>query len=363
MKILCNGQSGLNKRLFLEKVKLLAEKNGKTIELLSVSDLMHAHDVTIRRDRRVLDDEPGKLREIRRAAFRQAIDISNNYSNVLLETLLTTRWRRGLDFAFEVEQIYDFEPDMYITLIDNVDTIKHEMVQDQDTPFISLKDIMVWREEEIRIAQLLAKSQELIHKKAIPHYVIAVEHKPEVIYDLIFEQAKKKVYPSFPITAIRDQPELQKKTREFRDFLGEHFVVFDAETISEKRLHYKLLDTLKQTYPTEYIELDKAGRQQRISIYEILDIIHDIDGQIIARDFSLIDQADMVIALILANPSGGRVPSSGTDQEVAYAHQNGKEVYVVEMADPGPFFKNLVTKSFPTFDSLKLHLKEKGYVP
>ena len=46
-------------------------------------------------------------------------------------------------------------------------------------------------------------------------------------------------------------------------------------------------------------------RQVRVSVKQVLDIAGDIDGQIYARDFKLIDQSDMIVSLI-PQLAGGR---------------------------------------------------------
>ena len=46
------------------------------------------------------------------------------------------------------------------------------------------------------------------------------------------------------------------------------------------------------------VEVGPPGEKATLEISQTLDILADIDGQIYARDFKLIDQSDMIVSFI-----------------------------------------------------------------
>ena len=59
----------------------------------------------------------------------------------------------------------------------------------------------------------------------------------------------------------------------------------------------------------------------RFDLQEVLQIERDVNSQIYARDFMLIDQADMIISFIPAGPDGKALISSGVERELQHAHE------------------------------------------
>lgn len=365
MKILITGQSGLETKSYLKNFKSYAKKKGEELELVSIGDLMYKEDPSIPR-RRMLNIEIGRRNQIRRSAFEKAIALSEKKDNFILDTRLTTRWRSGLYPAFEFKQIIEFGADLYITLIDDVDVIKLNLGKRESphSQYFTLKDIMVWREEEIHTAEILSMAQESITKRKVPFYIIAMGHPIEVIYDLLFNSSKKRVYSSFPITAIQSDPKLVEETKRFREKLSKHLTIFDPLTIDEKRLHQEMIVALQATAPKDWIEIDTKGEKQKLSIYQIIDIIHDIDGQIVSRDFKLIDQSHMIIALVPADTNGRLHISSGVERELQYADQTGKDTFILcpQMDKMSPFQQVTATGVFRKSADLLSELKKRGYL-
>jgi adenylate kinase len=366
MRVICTGQSGLKKQNFLQEVQSVARRQGKDVHLFSVGDLMHKLYPGIPPGR-ILNLEKHLLDELRHNAFQIILDESQEKENVIVNTHITMRWGFGLFPAFDFSQFTQFNPDMYITLIDDVDAIKLELSH-RDEPQsrnLALKDIMVWREEELVSTEIVARTHSLVGKKDILHYVVATGHSPRIIYELMFEGHKKRVYASFPMTLVQEQPDILRKIKKFREELKKHFIVFDPATISEKRLHGEMIASLEMIYPRDWFEIKTAGKAQKLSIWEVISIIHDIDGQIIARDYKMIDQSDMIIAFVPAGSAGqpSLHVSPGVERELQYAHETGKEVFIV-CPKPGllsPFQKG-TAEVFRTFEELISEFKRRGYL-
>ena len=96
----------------------------------------------------------------------------------------------------------------------------------------------------------------------------------------------------------------------------------------------------------------------------MLQIERDINSQIYARDFMLIDQSDIIVSFIPTLADGGAAISSGVERELQHAHEAAKEVYVVWTAEqrPSVFVTQTATGVFKSIDEMMNHFKEKGYV-
>ena len=85
-----------------------------------------------------------------------------------------------------------------------------------------------------------------------------------------------------------------------------------------------------------FIEALVAGQPIRLDTEEVLQIERDVNNQIYARDFLLIDQADMIVSFVPALPEGRAAISSGVERELQHAHEAAKEVYVIWTARQHP---------------------------
>src|SRR5690606_360011 len=97
------------------------------------------------------------LSTLRRAVFRDIIAESKDQKHIAVNTHATFRWRHGLFSAFDFDQLKQLEPDMLICLVDNIEVVHHRLHQEH-TIDATLKDLMVWREEEIMTTRLVAQA-------------------------------------------------------------------------------------------------------------------------------------------------------------------------------------------------------------
>ena len=106
------------------------------------------------------------------------------------------------------------------------------------------------------------------------------------------------------------------------------------------------------------------GRPIEFDVHEVTGVARDIDAQIYARDFKLIDQSDMIVSFIPELPSGKPGLSSGVERELQHAFETTKEVYVVwqPKADPSPFVTETATKIFSTTEQALQHFQDQGYL-
>ena len=373
MRIVVTGQIGLDKKQFLQQTAALAAAQGESLQLYNIGDMMYreAPDVP---PGRILDLPLARLNSLRRAVFRDILSDAPNHKNVLINTHATFRWKHGLFAAFDFDQLAAFNADLYVCLVDNIETVHGRMLRDHETEH-SLKDLMVWREEEILATEILAKANTFASaspSSASGNWPLTTGHSQflvlsrgrtnptaETLFRLIFRPAMKKVYPSFPMTHIYDLPQTLAEVNAFRAALAQKFITFDPADVDEKLLGDAALAAHKQGQT----QLAVPDMPAPLSIPDLLAILPDIDGQIYARDFLLVRQSDMVIAYIPELPNGKPGLSSGVERELQHAHDHAKDVYVIwkPKKDPSPFITQTANKLFPSTEAALAFFDQKGY--
>ena len=229
--------------------------------------------------------------------------------------------------------------------------------------------MIVWREEEIIGTEMLCKGINEGSCKAgsqrIPFYCLArgsEEQTTETFYKLVFEGQIKKAYLSFPMTAVDDMEDVKREINEFRRLMKQSFICFDPGDLEESYLPQKAQRASQKGL--DYVEVTALGQKVRLDLREVQQIERDINSQIYARDFMLIDQADMIISFIPTLDDGRAAISSGVERELQHAHEAAKEVYVIWTAKQSPsvFVTQTATKVFNNIAGTLDFFKKKGYV-
>jgi hypothetical protein len=146
---------------------------------------------------------------------------------------------------------------------------------------------------------------------------------------------------------------------EFRERLKQSLICFDPGDLEEAYL--PLVARQARVQKSEFVEVRAAGEPVRLNIEEVLQIERDINNQIYARDFLLIDQADMIVSFVPALPDGRAAISSGVERELQHAHEAAKEVYVIWTAQQHPsiFVTQTATAVFTSVDEAARFLQQK----
>jgi adenylate kinase len=359
VRVVVTGQVGVEKKPFLERVAQIARQRGKDVTVCHVGDMMYAEapDVV---PGRILDLPRPRLDSLRRSVFKDIIRLAEKSENLLVNTHATFRWKHGLFPAFDYDQMSELNADLYMTLVDNMDTVHERLDRDHDVAH-SLKDILVWREEEMVVTEVLAN----ILRRYGSFYVLArgaERDTAESLYRLMFEPNRRKVYPSFPMTHVMDMPAVLAEIDAFRDALAEHFITFDPGDLDEKRLLVDATEAAKDG--RDRFTLNISGRDIVFRVADVIAVAGDIDGQIYARDFKLIDQSDMIVSFIPELHDGKPGLSSGVERELQHAFEATKEVYVVwkPKAEPSPFVTETATRVFGSTEEALKYFQSKGYI-
>jgi len=358
MIIVVTGMVGIDKKSYLEKVCEFAAGQGKEVLLCNVGDRMYAEAPDIPPGK-ILDISMKRLNSLRRSVFKDIIAKAAKAPNLIVNTHATFRWRHGLFPAVDFDQMRQLNADMYICLIDGVVAL-HTRLVDEHAVEHSLKDLIVWREEEVLGTEMLCKGID----ETVPLYCLARGSKAETIetfYGLIFDDCIKRAYLSFPMTAVGQMESVQKEINDFRQMMKQAFICFDPGDLEECYLPDKA--RLADEEGLDYVEATALGRQVRLDLGEVRQIQRDINSQTYARDFMLIDQSEMIISLVPSLKDGRAAISSGVERELQHAHEAAKEVYVIWTAKQSPsvFVTQTATKVFRSVAEALDYFKDKGY--
>jgi adenylate kinase len=365
MRAIVTGQVGMNKKGYLEAVAKMAGEQGETIDLYHVGDMMYqeAPDVG---PGRILDLQLSRLNALRRAAFKDIIQDSAGKKHVVVNTHATFRWRHGLFSAFDFDQVEALKPDLLICLLDNIEVVHHRL-HAEHTIDAKLKDLMVWREEEIMATELLAQALKIPNR----FYVVSRGRHidtTETCFRLICRPQYRKVYPSFPMTHVVNLPDVLAEIDQFRATLAECFIAFDPGDVDEKLLLDAAIAAARDS--RDFVEVEAGsfagGRETiKVPVKQVLDIAGDVDGQIYSRDFKMVRQADMIVSLVPELPDGLPGLSSGVERELHHAFEHGREVYVIwkPKRSPSPFITETATKVFKSTDEALAYFEAQGMFP
>ncbi len=365
MRAIITGQVGMDKKDYLEKVVKLAGERGESISLYNVGDMMYAEAPDVKPGR-ILDLQLSRLNALRRAAFKDIIQHSTSgggQPNIIVNTHATFRWRHGLFSAFDFDQLQQLKPDVLICMLDNIEVVHHRLLRDFQTD-ATLKDLMVWREEEIMATELVAQALGIGNR----FYVLSRGRHQDTIetcFRLVCRPQMKTVYPSFPMTHVVNLPEVLKEIDAFRAELARHFIAFDPGDVDEKMLLDAAIAAAREGQ--EFIEMAPGSfaggkKKLKVSVKQVLDIAGDVDGQIYSRDFKMVRQSDMIVSLVPELPDGMPGLSSGVERELHHAFEHGRDVYVVwkPKRAPSPFITETATRVFKTVEEALTYFEQQG---
>jgi adenylate kinase len=362
MRVIMTGQVGMEKKRYVDGIAKLSGERGEPIQVFHIGDMMYAEAPDVRPGR-ILDLPLGRLHALRRSVFKDVISESADSKHVILNTHATFRWRHGLFRAFDFDLIQKFKPDAFVCLVDNIEAV-HYRLHEEHVLDATLKDLMVWREEEIMATEMLAQAMGCGHR----FYVLSRGRtKPtlDTAVRLVTRPDMRKVYPSFPMSHVVDMPEVLAEIDAFRAALAKHFIAFDPGDVDEKLLLDWAIAAAREG--KDFVETDGLGKGDKkmrfqVPVKQVLDIAGDIDGQIYTRDFMLIDQSDMIVSLVPELPGGVPGLSSGVERELHHAFETSKEVYVVwkPKKNPSPFITETATKVFRSTEEALNYFDAKG---
>ncbi len=364
--IFATGISGSGRLEYLREVAELAD--GK-LEIKDIGSLMFekSKHLGIRiPEGKILDLDPFALNYLRAAIFEEILKERDKYKgyregdpDLVISTHTCFRWKKHLMPAFNFYYLNELNPDVYVTIVDNAQNIRARL---ERRPHwrgrLTLKDILIWRDEEVFITEMLAQYQNK------PHYVVARGEGPELLYDLIYRVEKRnmrgekpalKVYLSYPITHVRADLLAQKDDVK-RRLREAGIVVFDPIKINEVELVGYAEEAKKRGESEVRISVD--GVEARIPVEEVEEARDDMVDQVVVRDYKLIEQADAIVVFYPVTTL-----SPGVLSEINYGFTHNKDVFTIfPHESTSPFFEYYTTRIFKSVDELLEYLAEMGRI-
>lgn len=279
-------------------------------------------------------------------------------------------WWRPSGFLYDQFQMADFikkeiAPDYLIVLLNNItDTRWYLQIKaeegDELASKIGFRDIIIWRANEINISKLL--SQYIWGTDFRDHfYVIATGHPKETIEDLI-NSNKPRAYCAFPIRKLAEQDdveEIRNIKNNFFPIISKHCVAFNPYAIYEKEIERLLINpdperiaevyTLKtlgkilsqNLFEKPFFPTDRKPKWFSLTLWEIVQVIRDINAQLVERDKMMVQQSDFVVAY---RP----VLSEGAQQELRWSILFNREAYAIMPEYERSAWEKLAKKLFET---------------
>ncbi len=366
MIIFATGISGSGRLDFIEEA---AKSSGGRLQIIDVGARMFrkSAELGIRIPQgKILDLDPFALSYLRAVTFEELLAEVDKFrglssKDLVISTHVCFRWKKHLSTAFNLYYLNRINPDMYITIVDNAHSVKARLEATQWKGRLDLKDILVWRDEETFVTEILAEYQRK------PFYIVARREPPSLLLDLIYRVEREKLadrppalkaYLSYPITHVAGDESLFKKKDEVKEALRKAgIVVFDPITIDEAALIGLAEEARRKGL--EYVELDVDGSKLRLSVDEIMKARDDIIDQIVARDYKLIDQADTIVVFYPTTQV-----SPGVLNEIHYGYTHNKDVFAIFPHQlKSPFFEYYTTNIFKSHEELIEHLISSGRAP
>jgi len=297
MLIITTAISGSDRKGYLASFEDYAKKNGKKIKIYHVGQMMFDHAKAIGVNftpENVLNAPPTVINAVRSAVFEKITgelpkELKKNHA-VFINIHAMFFWKKVFVRAWDNHYVSQLNPDLFLAFVDDVISIKENLKDRKQwkRENLTLNDLLLWRNVDV---EMTASWAEMVRKQ---FYNIPSKSNVKLLYRILFESHKEKVYAAMPLTHFT-KPSEQKKVDEFIKKLEKYFIIIDPREI-------ELVEQWKSSMKTE-----------------------GVLNQIVNRDlYWLIKQVDRVIAYF---PKA--VSSPGVVNELREAHETNKEAWLV----------------------------------
>ncbi len=287
---------------------------------------------------KILDKADSELAPLRAAAFekilRQTRDLDKPF---FVRSHGSFRWKGCLRKAFDLHYLSELRPDMFISIVDSIAETYHRIqTNNQWKGKLNLKDIAVWRDEEAVLTELMANYQ------SKPFYLLPFEEPLDTLFGII--AGKKRAYLSYPITHMgRSTNEWFSEKNRQRDILRRKLVVFDPSDLRDVDFISRAAEAKRDG--KKKVEYPLRTGTTTVNCDEVLQIENDVKFQTVQRDFKIIDQCHMVVALYPQS-----VKSQGVADELKYGSTHKDVFLITPLKGIDPFTDFNITARYETVD-------------
>jgi adenylate kinase len=362
MNVLCTGMSGSGRTSYVNAVRLHAQARGDILHIFDVRDIMF-HLARERGDaleeETILDVFPSALGAYRAAAMERILsDVRALPSGEpwLIVTHAIFSWNYSVVPGLDVYYLNQLQPDAYVTITDGILSIRQRLNEERWRR-VTVNNLLWWRDIERAATEMMAAWQRK------PHYLIGRRQGPDTLYRLIFEAGVPTAYLSYPMTHF-EGVDLHAKLEAFRQRLRTLVVVFDPASVDDYTVDLNAAISFSDGSADRAGEgslagvggtSHKTGRARDLLLDGHVngadgvgrppnpENLDHVDGQIVDRDYKLIDQAQLVVVYYPTTTL-----SAGVICEMKDAIHRGKRVYAVWLpsTQPSPFFTRYCTRWF-----------------
>jgi adenylate kinase len=309
--VLVTGITGSGTQEYLDQVVAEAKKagHGHKVAIHDVGGIMRRlaedDDPEVKWDH-ILNADERMLRQLRGRAFEEIVPHFAKELDTLhiIDLHLSFRWYAFLTAGLQPHYLKEMEPYVrcFINIIEDLSKVQERLARTAWGKR-EILELLVWRDEELLLTDLFADVCGRVSR-----FAIARGEPPTLFEQLVWHPEIPKVYLSFPITGLQNDPKAKEEIEAFRDRVREFLVVFDP---------YACRD-YEETYKRE--EMGALRKQ--------------VGEATMDRDYRFIDQAEAVVAYF---PK--KVTSKGVDAEMNHAQRTGKPIFLYSPEDlgGGPF--------------------------
>ena len=127
MIIIGTGISGSKRKEYLEDLAAFAEASGRPCKVLHVGSMMFETSKRLGREipeNKILDLSSSTLNYLRATVFEQIIVEAKSQENLIISTHGCFRWKKNLIPAFDFHYLNQLAPDIFLTIVDNIQSVK-----------------------------------------------------------------------------------------------------------------------------------------------------------------------------------------------------------------------------------------------
>lgn len=348
--VICTGISGSERRKYLEEVSAYAQQKGKELEVIDLWEKMK-ESVESGIDEATILNLPNTERMLilEKALSATAHEIEERKKEkgegkcVVIAAHACFHWKTDYLKAIPEHMLRIVNPDILVTIIHNLKDIKKNLDENYSHRFVDTDetDIIYWQNREIEETKNWADSLTITRN----NFVVARNEPAETLYKIIFEDDKKKIYFSYPMSYSGEKDKAKKLIRRLR---GMGYIVFDPASVEDVKYVEQLVNSKPEMYQG---------------------LAENVDDQTVKIDYLLIDQSDMVVVRYPqetipgyeSRSDGMYIPLSvGVVCEMVHGHYSGKRVYAIWLPEkePSPFFEYYCKRYFRKEEELLEYFKE-----
>ncbi|HOQ62498.1 MAG TPA: AAA family ATPase [Clostridia bacterium] len=325
-----SGISGSGRRELLQEV---AEASDNRVAIYDVGERMLQiaadNNLSVNNDK-ILDIDNMALTLLRAKAVQSILNEIEKNSNAevhLVGIHAVFPWRGRIIPGISFEDIASLKPSGVICVVDDVKRILGFNKKNIKWQTLDEFNTQYWMMIEEYVSKLLSE----FTKK--PFFVVARQHETQNLLHLLLGKEKKRIYLSYPITAIKktDPNFLIKLEKEVLPRLYEMFVVFNP-------LDIKDLESLPSEDETILLNSDANQLKKERTV---------------ERDYDFIDQSDAIVVFYKTDKH-----SPGVAAEIEYAHRNSKDVFMLYPFSRSPFLERAADEIYDKEETFWKKLKE-----